>query len=675
MTRIRRLLYDWGGDEAVVLSDALDALAQNATYARELALEIESIARETPVSWPVRRLAALMLESALVRIPGVDRKERRFWIDRLGMTDRAELEREGYTARAPIEPQLWHRLERLARIHRLLARANDAALRDYLHASGPECRLTLGRYLFPVDDVIARIEQDVRRSEGIPVHYELGQFRGESAHAISTLPALEHAIVQHLARDSAIRWASPSTPQTIDALASHPIGTVVLAIRPPGSTHEIEIKRAGRPRTLPYDVIWKRNGRVVSSAHYLDGGSELNSVSYEAESAAFFSHVFRQVHGFDAEMSRSLVIARVDTVPTSNGDADLMEYFTKPHVFGEHFYEMRWNLYHSVRQSSLDRGERIGAGDDDALTREFIRRVKPAQAILIGTTALRLDRVHRYLSPAGADDYFSHGLGAPHDADDDRRFADFLLDEILGIYEPPRAARRSYESYVDAAFRVPANRARAHRVYTSLLEQIGRFWGTLLAIRGYSCGESFVERNVGLRSVWVDGEWQVRIVFMDHDSLTFGTLDTTVYRPRDPLQKAMMDADHILGGVFTEVRSERGEVECLREIYRVGQPVYRRALAAMQRTTKRAYDRTHVAIRRKPELAKLFPRALVPRLRDWDEAVQGYLAAKTPAARERWSRATQAKLLILGYDPAVVAEHVSTIESESAFLRRLGFLF
>lgn len=675
MTHVHRLLHEWGGDEAVVLSAALDALVGSGTYARELALEIESAARAKPASWPVRRLAALMLESALLRIPVSDTKERRFWIERLGMTDRDELRREGYAARTPIESQLWRRMERFDRIHRLLARANDVSLRDYVHASGPECRLTLGRYLFAVDEIIARIEHDLRRSEGIPVHHELGQFRGESAHMIFTLPAMERAIVEHLMRDSVIRWASPSTPQTIDALAAHPLGTVVLAIRPPGSALEIEIKRAGRPRALPYDVVWKRNGRLVSSAHFLDGGSELNSVSYEAESAAFFSLVFRQVHGFDAEMSRSLVLARVDTVPTSNGNADLMEYFTTPRVFGEHFFEMRWNLYHTVRQRSQDRGELMTAGSDDALTREFIGRSKPAQAILLGTTALRLDRLHRYLSPNGADDYFRDGLGVPHDADDDRRFADSLLDEILGIYEPSRTAWRSYGSYVDAAFRVPANRVRANRVYTSLLEQIGRFWGTLLAIRGYSRGESFVERNVGLRSVWADGQWQVRIVFMDHDSLTFGTLDTTVYRPQIPLRHAMMDADHILGGVFTEVRSERGQLGCLREIYRVGQPVYRRAVAAMQGTAKSAYDRTHRAIRRKPELAKLFPRAIVPRLRDWDEAVKAYLAAKTPAARERWSTAVQAKLLIRGYDAPAIAEHVTTIENESAFLRRLSFLF
>jgi hypothetical protein len=318
---------------------------------------------------------------------------------------------------------------------------------------------------------------------------------------------------------------------------------------------------------------------------------------------------------------------------------------------------------------------RIGAADDAELTREFIRRTKPAQAIQIGTTALRLDLLHRYLSAEGAEAYFERGLGVEHDADDDRRFADHLLDEVLGIYQPPPLGARSYRRYVDAAFRVPRNRARADRVYLSLLQQIGRFWGTLLAVRGHSRGESFVERNVGLRCVWADGRWQVRIVFMDHDSLIFGTLDTNMFRPRTPLEGTIMDADHILGGVLTQVRVERGEIGCLREIYRIAGPVHRRAMAALRVELKSAYDRTHAAIRRKPALAALFPRAIVPRLGDWDEAVRGYLHAKSDAAQERWSAALQARLLVHGYDPVAVAEHVDVIRNNAPFLRRLAFLF
>jgi len=672
MTSVGRRLREWGGADALRLSASLTALARDAAYARQRALAIEAIARDSAVKWPVRRLAALMLESALTRIRADRKSERRFWIERFGMTDAEELRREGFSAERPIETQLWERFRRLRRVHRLLG-ADE--LRDYLRASERECRLTLARYLFTAADVIARIEQQCRRSEGVRDQNDYGEFRRELSYVIGTLPAMERAIVGHLARDSVIRWVSATTPGTIHSLVAQPIGTVVLTIRPPGSNHEIQIKRTGRQRELPYNVVWKREGKVVSPVHHLDGGSEHNSLAYEAEQSSFFSRVFREVHGFDAAMSRPITIARVDTLPTANGDVDLMEYFTAPRVFGERYYEMRWNLYHSVRSLARDDRTVLAAGDDDALSREFIRRTKPAQSILVGNTALRLDRVHRYLGPNGANAYFDDGLGIAHDADDDRRFADELLDEVLGIYDPPRLRWHSYGDYVDAAFRVPKNRARADRVYVSLLEQVGRFWGTLLALRGYTRGESFVERNCGLRSVWNGGEWRVEIVFMDHDSLIFGTKGATIYRPRDPLMGAMADADHILGGVFTAVQRERGEIGCLREAYRIGPQAHRRGMAALRAAMKSAYDRTHDAVRTKQELAALFPAALIPRLGDWDEVVRSYLHAKSPAAREQWPAEVQSMLLARGYDAPAIEEHLQVVPGTEWFLRRIAFLF
>lgn len=645
----------------------LDPFLTDEAYTRERALELEAVARDREADWPTRRLAVLLLESALVRVR--DRSERRFWVARFGMTDPAELRREGYGGRRPIETQLW---ERLDRVHRLLA---DGRIDEYVAAAEQECRLTLARYLFGVDEIIARIESELRRSEGIPDPHGYGQFRAETARAIDALPAMERAIVRHLAQGSVMRWVAPWTPKAIDALVAQPIGTVVVVIRPPGSTEEIEIKRAGRPNPLPLDARWKRNGKVVSYAHHLDGGSSLNSIAYEAEHGAFFSRVFREVHGFDASMSRSLTVARADTLPTPDGEADLQEYFNTASLWGERYFEMRWHLYHAARVLAQHAGEPLRPGDDGDLTREFIRRTKPAQAIQAGTTSLRLDRLHRYLGPGGARAYFDDGLGVAHDADDDRRFADRLLDEVLGVYEPPRGAWRSYGQYVESALRVPANRDRADRVYGSLLEQIGRFWGTLFAVRGHSRGESFVERNTGLRSVWRDGEWQVRIVFMDHDSLGCGLNDRALFRPRIPLLNAMMDADHIFGGIHTKVSRERGEVGCLRELYRVSPAVHRHALAALHTAIKSAYDRTHEAIRTKPELATLFPDAVVPRLRDWDDVVAHYLGAKTPVARERRLAEVRTMLVARGYDAPAIDEYLAVLRDEGWFLRRLAFLY
>ena len=675
--RVERELRAWGGENALLLAGHLSALVSNSSYARERAQELEEIARDKGVGWPIRRLAMLMFETALARIDAKSETERRYWLRRLGATDSAELRREGFSDSVTFDVQMWRRLTRFHRIHRLLiaARKSDVALRDFLHASNRECRLTFARYLFSVHEVIARIEANVRRSEGIANTHQYGEYNAEARRSLESLPAMERAIARHLMKDAVIRWTAVPMTSEINSLVAQPIGTVVLVIRPPGSDREIQIKRAGRARHLPLDVLWRRNGKELPSAHYLDGGSEQGPTLYEAESAGFFSRVFREVHGFDAAMSRSLSIARIDTIPTTNGEVDLMDYFTKPQVYGDRYFEMRWNLYHVVRLAAENGRAPFTPGNDASLTRDFIRNVKPAQAVQLGTTALRLDRIHRYLSPIGANAYFQDGLGIAHDADDDRRFADELLDEILGVYEPPGGPWHSYERHVDDAFRVPKNRARADNVYLSLFEQIGRFWGTLMAIRGFTRGESFVERNVGLRSVWLDGQWQVQIVFMDHDSMTFGTLRTTTFRPRVSQRAAILDTDHVFGGVLADIQCERGEVGCLREIYRVTETLHQRAMTMLRATAKSAYDSTHDAIEKKPALTALFPQAIVPRLKDWDELVRMYLFAKTRKELEEWPKNARALLRSRGYDYGAIEEHLELIPSDAWYLRFISFLY
>ena len=169
---------------------------------------------------------------------------------------------------------------------------------------------------------------------------------------------------------------------------------------------------------------------------------------------------------------------------------------------------------------------------DLGLTAQFISIVSPGQAIINGTSSFRLDRLASYLSNDGAQRYFEEGLKAGYSTDDMRRFADSILEEVLGVYQPPDVRSRSYQRYLAAAFTVPENRAQADSVYLSLLEEIGTVWGTLMGVKGYSKGESFVARNVGLRSVWDDGQWRVKIIFMDHDSVVIPYVhDRDFYAP------------------------------------------------------------------------------------------------------------------------------------------------
>src|SRR5207247_218566 len=122
------------------------------------------------------------------------------------------------------------------------------------------------------------------------------------------------------------------------------------------------------------------------------------------------------------------------------------------------------------------------------LTVRFLRFMPPRQAVLKGSTSFRLDALQDYLSAEGPREYFTKGLGRDYTFHDARRFADDLLEEILGVYVPPDETG-SYEDHIRQALAVPANRRRADRLYVEHLRETGMLWGTLIATSGFSRGE------------------------------------------------------------------------------------------------------------------------------------------------------------------------------------------
>jgi hypothetical protein len=80
-----------------------------------------------------------------------------------------------------------------------------------------------------------------------------------------------------------------------------------------------------------------------------------------------------------------------------------------------------------------------------------------------------------------------------------------VLEEILGMVALPFTPFSNYATYVRDTFAIPENRQRADTNFLSVMEQIGTCWGTLLAVRGFSDGESFVLRNVGAAESLAEG--------------------------------------------------------------------------------------------------------------------------------------------------------------------------
>jgi hypothetical protein len=651
--RIERLVSAFAGGEprfALLFEQFLSSRA----YDRAFASSLRDVAVDREASWPVRCAAVLMLEHVLLRGDDLDH-----W--------RAELAISDLDAAA-----LRRRLARNARVHDRIANARtDAAINDFLHLSTRECRLTLARWLWTAEEVIAQIEAAVRRSTGVRAipHYTHPFVGPESHEALQSVPPLDRAILTHLGDDALIRWTAPETSSRINSLVEHPLGTVVLTIKPPGSDIEIEIKRAGIRGPFPLDVIYERNGDVLPPSHHLQGGSDQRHLALETSNAAIMSRLYRLVHGRTAPISVTVHLASIFSVPSPDGDVDILDYFTEPAVYGARYASMRRHMERVAaelaRQVQQPRAEKL---NDLALTVEFLGHTKPSQAVQVGTTSFRLERLGTYLGRGGDKRYFD-ALGVKHSRDDARRFADELLDEVLCVYTPPRVPFRGYATYLDAAFAVRANRMRADRNYVDVLSQIGVFWGTLLGARGHSHGESFVARNCGLRSVFEDGQWRIRMIFMDHDSLAFAAAYEKSYTAGPSVGAAIRDARFILGGEIGGPPRIHSEMDYLRDIYRVSPRIERAGMREFRRAMKEAYARTQKAILENPEVQRMFEPEFVERLRDWDEMVRRSLAGNG------WKEEVIATLQERGYGERTVRHYVGSLITHKPFLKRMSFLF
>ncbi len=669
----------------------LSEFLRHEDYSRSFCLDLLALAkRGTGVSWGARRLAVLMLEHQMLKLAPDRLGEYDLLLTQLGLKPTtgahvplaASVLKEGYTTTElpGFVQELRRRLGRLARVHERIKgpRTSGPALRDFLELSRRECKLTLARYVFRPEEVVARILKQMEVSGGIK-DINLDQPRhvsGEVARSLDALPDFEASILKSLCSSSKVYWVSDETKSEINSLVEYPLTTVVLVVKPPGSDVEFEIKRAGRKGPNRLRVVYARGGYTVSPSHRLDGGSMLSLLRFETNSATKIALIYRATHGEEAPVAGYHARTTVSSVPVKNSETPVLSYFTDARVYGAKFDEMRQAMEESV-SAFRDEGyttleiPRHGLG----LTAQFISDVAPAQTILSGTSSFRLDKLALYLSASGPEKYFAEGLGAACSAHDARRLADELLEEVLGVYRPPRVRFQSYEQYVEAAFSVRENRARADETYLSLIGQIGKFWGTLLAVRGYSRGESFVARNVGLRSVWRGGEWRVRAVFMDHDALVIPGLDNENFLAQGALPNMRMDERYVWGG-SNPAQCATSEAGYLRSIYRTGAEVHARGEILAHKALKDAYTKTQREVLGNPNLRRMFHRTFLARLGDWDEIVTGYLGVRgDERASDAWRRGMKRKLAEKGYRRGGLEGYLEVIQNYLGFVEKYAYLY
>jgi hypothetical protein len=618
--------------------------------------------------WEVRRVASLLLQHQVLRIPPKRWQDFDAFFLHLGIKTEpglhapldAEVLREGYstTEICGFIREFLSNLGRAAPILRPIRgrRTSRKAWEDLLAYARQDCKLPLGRYLFTPDEVVARIRAGLRVSRGVRDPYPGWGFPigPEADRPRPVLPRYEAAIAAGLTRQGTIHWVSETTSSELGSLVEYPLTTVVLVVKPPGSSIELELKRAGHRRSRPLSVVFEREDGPVPISHRLDGGSMGRALQWDAWAAGRFAHVYQAVHVAEvaeAPLAETLSVSTINSVPVGKGEASILSYFSHRGIFGEGFSEMRAAMGESTAAFTR---ERTWSLPDDlsgrmGLTVRFLNYTAPAQAVLAGTSSFRLDRIALYLSPEGPDAYFTRGLGVPWGEDDARRLAGTVLEEVLGVYDPP--AGPYSKDYVDRAFAMPENRERADSIFLEVAREIGRVWGTLLGVRGFSRGESFVERNVGLKASWRDGQWRVGIVFMDHDDLI---INEEAFAPFLALP-----------GMLEDERYVGREMACLERIYRVGNETALAGLTALREQAARAYRKTQEAVRSHPAVRDMFSPAFIERLGDWDVVVQRVLG--TPE-KKAWKGAVRRLLRDRGYDEIALGDF-------EAFLRRTSFLY
>lgn len=663
-------------------------LFQHEAYDHGFCVKLFEVANEaSAAAWEIRRLAILMLEHQILKLDPANSKEFDFLFTQLNLKQSSlpkspiarSVLQEGYTTTEVrgFTCEFRRKLERHKRVHEQIRgpRTPANAVRDFIQLARRDCKLSLARYVFTPDEVVQRILSQLRISSGVQDLDTLAPafVADELRHAIDLLPDYEARILKGLSRSSNIYWVAETTSLEINSLVEYPLTTVVVVVKPPGSELEFEIKRAGRKHPNPLNVVFARDRYTVSPSHRLDGGAMQLLLSYEAKTSSRLGLVYRLVHGENAPTPGYVARSNVSSVPTKRGTAQLITYLTEPHIFGREFRQMRIALGEAV-EAFTEEGDAVlpHLTGEFGLTAQFIGHVAPAQAILTGTSSFRLDKVALYLSSDGPKSYFTKGLGVRYTKDDAKRFADELLGEVLGVYRPPAVSYQSYQNYVAAALSVASNRARADEIYLSLVQQIGKLWGTLLALRGYSRGESFVARNVGLKSFWSDGEWKVKIIFMDHDALVIPGPQTINFHAHGALPSMAVDERYIWGKSNAK-RFATSEVGYLQSIYRPAWTVCVQGEGLAMRALKHAYRKTQNELVTNPQMKKLFNRVFIKRLLDWDTLVSGYLQKHSSNAA--WKKKMRKMMAANGYKRRAFDSYMEIIETNKDFIKRYACLF
>ena len=334
------------------------------TYDHDFCLKLLALARKADVSWSVRRFAVLMLEHQILKMDHQHLVQFNSLLSSLNLKEatgritKAVL-REGYTTTDPRQflAELQRKLARLDRVHNKIqgTKTSEAAWREFFKSSRDDCKLSLARYLFTPEEVVDEIFERLLVTEGLrDVDPHEPRYVGEELkRAIKLLPHYEARILQLLCRTADVYWVSDATTAEINSLVEYPLTTVVLVIKPPGSSFEFEIKRAGLRGQNSLNVVFSRRGYVVAPSHRLSGGSMQWLLRYETRNASKLNRVYRLVHETEAPMPAYISRSTITSIPVPNDEVQTLTYFTDPDSFGPQFPRMRAAMQEIILQMTV----------------------------------------------------------------------------------------------------------------------------------------------------------------------------------------------------------------------------------------------------------------------------------------------------------------------------------
>jgi hypothetical protein len=178
-----------------------------------------------------------------------------------------------------------------------------------------------------------------------------------------------------------------------------------------------------------------------------------------------------------------------------------------------------------------------------------------------------------------------------------------------------------------------------------------------------------------LKSVWDAGQWQVKIIFMDHDALVIPGPHDKNFLAQNALPEMALDERYIWGGT-NAAQFATSEVGYLRNIYRISEDLGKKGQALASQNLRKAYKKTQRALSTNPKLRALFNEQFVRRLPDWDTFVSGYLQLNgDESAASRWKKEMTKTLAAKGYRADSFENFEKAIDKNREFLERYRRLF